>query len=201
MIDMPGFQSDYSHARSTFHVPPRKWWEYSFTLSWLAAEASVLNPYFPGNVPNLNVLVLVRPDIAVDSSRGCGGQLGPEMIATFKRNTRNFILIARAHGIIPVLSTQTIVDDAAGNHRWFRSLERLNQVIRDLATSESVGLIDFALQMPWNPVDYCDPCHLRDTPGGLGRQAQIFAQGLIAMRTIEQAWERRQTDTSGQIHQ
>lgn len=191
MLEMPNFQSDYSHARRTFAVPPPRWWEYSPFLAWWFARESITNPYYPARFVNLNVLIVTIPSIAADPRKGRRGEVEPEMIATFERNTRNFIYVARANGVIPVLSTQSNLDDTPVGGRWIRSIERLNKVTRDIAASESVGMIDIAQLMPWNPVDYYDPSHLRDTPSGLGRQAQIFAQGLINMRAIEQAWERR----------
>jgi len=189
MVEMPGFQSDFSHARRTFTIPPPKRWEYSPFLSWwFSREASLSNLYFPPGFVNLNVPVLVHPEIATDPMKGLHGEMEPRMVAAFERNTRNFLSVARGNGVIPVISTQSFCDDGG---RWTRSLAQLNQVTRDIATSESVGMIDFAQILPWNSEDYYDWSHLTDTPNGLGRQAEIFAQGLINMRAIEQAWEKR----------
>lgn len=191
MLEMFDFQSDFSTARRTFTLPPRKWWEYSPLLSCCFAVGSVTNPYYPARFVNLNTLILTNPMIAMDPRKGRNGEMEPQMVAAFERNTRSFVSIARANQIIPVLSTQTCFDDAPVGGRWIRAIERLNNVSRDIAASESVGLIDFARAMPWNPVDYYDPTHLRDTLGGLERQARLFAEGLIAMRAVEQVWERR----------
>ena len=191
MLEFPGYQSDYSHARRTFSIPPPKFWEYSPLLSRYLARDSVANPYYPAQSADLGAFVITNPILTSDLSKWLRGELTPEMIATFERNTRNFISVARANGVIPVLSTQSNQDDWATGGRWIRSVERMNKVTRDVAASESAGLIDFSQLMPWNPVDYYDSCHLRDTPGGLGRQAELFADGLIKMRAFEQAWEHR----------
>ena len=191
MLEFPGYQSDYSHARRTFSIPPPKFWEYSPLLSRYLARNSVANPYYPAQSADLGAFVITNPALASDTSQWLHGELTPEMIATFERNTRTFISVARANGVIPVLSTQSNQDDWATGGRWIRSVERMNQVTRDVAASESAGLIDFAQLLPWNPVDYYDYCHLRDSPGGLGRQAELFADGLVRMRALEQTWERR----------
>jgi hypothetical protein len=197
MLAAPGFQSDFSHARRTFALPPRKWWEYSPFLSCWFAKNTIHNPYYPARVVNLNVLIVTNPAIVEDPDRGRKGGLEPDMIATFERNTRVFLSIARGNRIVPVLSTQSIRDDPTDRGRWTQAIKRLNKATRDIAKGESVGLIDFAQLMPWNPVDYYDFCHLRDTPGGLGRKARIFADGLIALHAVEQAIAK-QTGRSSQ---
>jgi hypothetical protein len=196
MLAARGFRSDLTHARRTFAVPPRKWWQYSPFLSCCFARNTLNNPYYPARVVNLNLLIVTDPGMFENPENAPGVELEPEMAATFERNTRSFVSIARGNGIIPVVSTQALQDSPGGGGRWTRAMERVNRVTRDVVASESVGLIDLAQLMPWNPVDYYDNCHLKDTPGGLGRQAQIFADGLIAMRAVERTWEGRQEQKS-----
>jgi len=191
MIAFSDFQSDYIHVRRTLGGVPPKWWEYSPLLSYYCARRSVNNPYFPARNVNLNQLIITRPAILWDSRAGRYGEATPAMVAAFERNVHSFVSVARGNGVIPVLSTVVSQDDRDWAGLWFRAYGRINTAIRNVAVRESVDLIDFARLMPWNPTDFYDACHLKDTPGGLGRKAQIFAQALIEMGVVERACERR----------
>jgi len=196
MVEVPGFQSDYSHARHTFCLPPRQWWEFSPFLSFCFARRSLTNRYFPARFANLNWFILKRPSILWDWTQGRHGELEPRMIAAFERNIRNFVYVARGNGVIPVLSTQVFLDRRFD--LWNIAVERLMDVIRDVAKREKVDLVDFARAMSWNPDVFYDACHLRDKPGGLPKKARIFAQTLIEEHVIERAWQRRREQSADQ---
>jgi len=191
MLPRGDFRSDYSHARRTFGPPTRKWWLYSPLLSRLFGRQLGTNLYVPNPNPSLVSMIFTPPDIADRVNRRPRSQLEPPMVAAFERNLRNFISVARANGIIPVLSTQSFIDDTSAGGHWIGAVRRLNAVTLDVAVRESVDAIDFARFLPWNPDDYDDVCHLKDTPGGLGRQAEIFARRLIEGRVLERAWEQQ----------
>jgi len=191
MLSMFDFQSDYTHARRTFTLPQRKLWEWSPLLALLFAKNSMTNPYFPVAEVNLNEMVITCPEILTHPERARHGPLEERMAAVFERNTRSLVSVARANGAIPVLSTQSYQDDTPSKGYWTPAMNRLNAVTLEVAAREAVDVIDFARLFPWNPVDFADKCHLWDSPGGLGRQAELFARGLIERRVIERAWEAR----------
>ncbi len=191
MTEFDNFRSDYSHARQTFALPPPKIWEYSPLLSYLFARDSAVNPYFPPReVVNLNIPIIAQPEAIRHYLGARRREITPAMLAAFERHTRTFVAVARAHDIVPILSTQSTADDTPLGCNWYEQLTKLNEVTRKVAAAERVPLIDFAVLFPYNPVDFYDVMHLVDKPEGLGRMAEIFADAIIRSGAIE--WKASQ---------
>lgn len=194
MVRCLGFQSDYSNARRTLTIPRPALWEYSPFLSYFFAESSLSNPYGFGRAASLADLVFTQPMLYWDYRRGTWNELDRTMLASFERNLRSAVYVARGNGVIPVFATAVIVPYGPENpsgHLMHRAVEDLNRVMRDTATSESVPVIDVARMMPWSREAFADACHLVDGPKGLGRKAEVFADELMRMQLIEQVARRR----------
>jgi lysophospholipase L1-like esterase len=96
-------------------------------------------------------------------------------VATFQRNVRSAIALAHGHGARVILATQPIrlrqaqrESDLRYLEGWLpgleaaaapAELERLNQVLRDLAGDGLAELADVAAEVPWNDEDFGDPLH------------------------------------------
>jgi hypothetical protein len=184
MAAFPGYASDFTHARVTFTLPSRRWWEYSPLLSFLHRGQSLANPFFPAHHYSINHLVLIPPHTPPYPHTPELSGVTPEMLATYRRNLVSLVAVARGHGVIPVLSTQVQQNDVYT--RW------TNEVSRGIAVAGSFALIDFDRAMPWRQVSFSDEIHLYDNERGLGRKARLFAEALIEQRAVERAWARRQ---------
>lgn len=196
MTIMPQFATDYSHARRPFYIDPPKWWEISPFLSYWFAKDSIFNRYFPARHPNVNALITKKPSTVRNYSPRSMRELEPRMLAAYRRNLVSFISVARGNGVLPVISTQVYYDDRGDGGLWYRSIGQISEIVRDVATSESVDLIDFGRDMKWSTDRFFDACHMKDNDKGLGEKARFFADSLIEKRVVERAWERRTTDST-----
>jgi hypothetical protein len=187
---VPGFQSDYSHARRPFVIPPRGFWEWSPALSLLFARRSILNPYFPSREVDLLGIIAAEPG-DVRKAGPKYGALTPEMIAAYERNVGTFVALARGNGVVPVLATEVLYDDRPTSGRLFEAVAAFNDVLRAVARREKVGLIDFDAVMDWNSTAFYDSAHLIDSPAGLGFKGYYFAKSMIDLGAIERVYEAR----------
>jgi lysophospholipase L1-like esterase len=120
-------------------------------------------------------------------------RLAPQAVATFVRNVRSLVGVARAHGARIALVTQTIrirqpprrADDLKYLAQWLPALEpqaapteleRLNQELYALAAEPGVQLVDAATRIPWQDEDFADPLHFSDR--GSERFANFLAGAL-----------------------
>jgi hypothetical protein len=190
MIEAHGFQSDFTHLRCNFRMRDPRWWEWSPLLSFCFAYKMAFNPYFPDRNANLIEMAMVQPEILHDSRVRRIAGLTPEMTAAYERNIRTFLALARGNGVIPVLSTEVFLDDRPQEH-MFESTQTFNDVVRAICRSESVGLIDFDQVMDHSWEAFIDPCHLKDTPEGLGFKGEFFAKEMIRLDVVTEAWEQR----------
>jgi len=179
------YAGDYSHGRHTFGPLGPSTWEYSPLLSLLFAGAtSPRNPYAPNRQADLIRLMHHPWGDMKPLSKAAEQERARQAADVLERNTLAFISIARGNHAIPVISTETSRDD--GNFYW-RVLTGCNERLRTIAARESVALVDFAREMPWNPRAFFDPCHLRDRPDGLELKGKIFADALIRAGVVERA--------------
>ena len=185
---IPGFQSDYTHARHTFGPLEVRPWEYSPLLTLLfGKKTSPFNPYAPNRRVDLVRLTHHPTDDPSQLDRAASRERLRRCIETLERNTASFLALARGHGIVPVLSTMVSHET---DTLYDETLAVWNERVRALAAREHVAMVDFAKTMPWNPQSFYDKIHLRDRPDGLQRKAEIFAAVLIGERVIERAAER-----------
>lgn len=196
MTDFRDFASDYVHARKIFYVPKPALWERSAFLSLLIPGRRTLgNPHRVNRNLELAQLTLTDPDrlkITEDEQRRC---FKPERIDIFDRNMRNFVYVARGHGVAPVLSTM-----AYSEKMGFLGevIGRINDRIRTTAADLDVPCIDYAKQMPWSTEAFADLCHLKDGPNGLERKGKVFAEFLVRNGLLERLAAADKPDGSSQ---
>ena len=122
-------------------------------------------------------------------------RLPAEAVATFERNVRSFIALARGHGAEVLLVTQPIrlrtgrVDEDAAyleqsipgpsGRSAAVEVERLNAVLREVAREEDVALADAAREIGWRDEDFGDPVH--HTRAGAEKLVRFLAPRIDAL--------------------
>jgi lysophospholipase L1-like esterase len=177
------FDRQYEHGHSELLVralgfgrPPLPWRSRSVLLEKLAAAWAR-----PGD-----------PWASLDPGAARHAGLAPAAAATFARNVRSFVGIARSHGARVALVTQAIrirrlqrADDLKYLAQWLpalvpdtapAALDRLNQEVRALRGEEGVQVIDAAARVAWEDEDFADPLHFSDR--GSDRLAGFLAAEL-----------------------
>jgi lysophospholipase L1-like esterase len=124
--------------------------------------------------------------------------------ASYGRNLRTIVGLARAHGFVPVFVTHpstwnSTVDRDARLRHWMRSydgvvyredamdaaLEELNDVVRDLGVELGVPMYDLARALPKSLEFFYDDCHFNAKgarAAGRGLAAFLVQQGLAPAR-------------------
>lgn len=141
-----------------------------------SALLETLNDLLHGPRDPLHVLVRVKRVELGTSSRTA---VPPEAFATFERNIRSLLSIARDHHIAVVLVTQltriraAVADsDKALIGIWIPGLlpaavpgqmQKMNDVLRRLSTSAGPRLVDLTRDSGWQDVDFDDPWHFSAT--------------------------------------
>jgi len=154
-----GFKPDYTHIR-------RAWTETEMsavegflvrhwrTYAWLTRDVRVNQTLTERlYVPNLEELRLPP-----------GDRINEEGIATYLRNLRNIIVVAREAGIEPVLSTfaTCTAKNAPGDADIVRVIERMNVEVRALCAKMSVGCIEVDDVLSEREGLFVDVMHLND---------------------------------------
>ncbi len=144
-----------------YDLPPLRWWQRSVLIEGardlLGRRGDAAELLLP-----TRQAAPVRADIPA------------EAVATFARNVRSFIAVAREHGARVVLVTQTIrvrrahrVDDLSYLAGWLpgldpavaaSQLQRFNDVLRHLGGGQQALLAD-AAAVCWSDEDFADPMH------------------------------------------
>ena len=175
-----GFHTRAMRATNGIDMPRVPWYQHSLLLE--RVRTFVLGP---------QPLVATLPgqtDIVMRDS------IPDEAVRVFERNIRSFIALARAHGASVVLVTQPVrlrAASAEADARWLEpwipglrgnrlpgELERLNNVLRDLASDE-VSVADAARDIAWTDDDFGDPVHYR--PSGSSKLALFIADRVDTM--------------------
>jgi lysophospholipase L1-like esterase len=166
-------QYETPHARmmleaTGFGIQPLPWYQRSLALEWARTIAGV------------PVVVAPAPPPGPPAPRRT--TLSEQGVATFERNVRSFLAVARAHRAKVLLVTQTIRLRERGRsadiqqlERWIPELEgeaavteieRLNDVMRTLADNGDALLADAARDVAWTDRDFADSMHFsRDGEG------------------------------------
>jgi lysophospholipase L1-like esterase len=199
-------QYERGHAEQSvtalgFELDPPRWYERSILVERVRkAIIGLPSPYDKLDTPaDRDGLITVIPPVSV---------------TTFERNLRSFVAVARADGAIVVLVTQPLRVRPASRERdlaylagWVRGLdpesasgelERLNDVLRDLASEEGVRLADAASDIPWTDGDFVDPMHF--SARGSERLAGFLAEivgGLLS--AADHASGERRTEETPQL--
>jgi len=147
-----------------------------------AVYRSVSNPYRSNGSSALAVLTITDPvRLEVGKSRQ-RNYFQPERAAIFERNVRNFVCVARGHGVTPIVSA-IVCSPKAGSIG--QVVERLNESVRSIATSLSVACADLAREGQWKAEAFLDDHRLRDCPDGLERKGRLMADCLIRQHIID----------------
>ena len=165
-----------------FDLPPLPWWQRSLLLE--QARRLFVRQSDPWG--------LLRPPANPGPLRR---EMSPEAIATFARNVRSFIAVAREHGARVVLVTQTIRirrqhrdSDLAYLAGWLPGLDpaaapaqlgRFNDVLRRLGDGRHAVLADAASEVGWTDGDFADPMHF--SAAGSARLAAYLAGRLAPL--------------------
>lgn len=154
-----GFKPDYSHIRRAWtetelsaveHFAVRNW----RTYAWLARDPSVDQTLSARlYVPDLEELRLPP-----------GAPINEEGIATFLRNLRSIVAVARDAGVEPVVSTFATCTskNAPGDADIVRVVERMNAETRRLAAELSIGCIEVDDALSERDELFDDVMHLND---------------------------------------
>jgi lysophospholipase L1-like esterase len=180
------FDSQYEHGHSELTVralgfgrPPLPWPSRSLLLEPLLAAWQRQRPGDPW--------------ASLDPQAPRHAHLAPAAVATFVRNVRSLIGIARAHGAHVALVTQSIriraqqrPADLRYLAQWLPALlpeaapgelDRLSEALRALRGEEGVQLVDAASRMGWQDEDFLDPLHF--SARGSERFADFLAAELL----------------------
>lgn len=183
MARFKNFVSDYTHARKVFYAPKPHVWEHSAVLSLVFPRfRSATNPYRSSTLAQLTLVDPARLNVPEAEQRRC---FDPKRLDIFARNVRNFIYVARGHGVTPVLSTVVI---APSEGFFAEVVGQVNDRLRQTAAQLSVPCIDVAREMPWSQGLFVDTCHPNEK--GLEREGRIFADQIIREGLIEKAGSR-----------
>lgn len=163
-------QYDGGHAEIVqkslgFGVPTPHWWQRSVALERLGDLLSGRSGRRWQPTPFVD-LSTVRPRDA----------LPPEALDVYERNLRSFLALARSRGADVVFATSLLrLRDShaaadAGYIGWWvpwlepraapAAVERMNEVMRRVATEEDVVLADLAADIAWADEDFGDPFHI-----------------------------------------
>jgi lysophospholipase L1-like esterase len=134
-----GFKSDYTHIRRPWTETElsavegflvRHWRTYAWLTRDVRVDQTLTQRLY---VPNLEELRLPP-----------GDPINEEGIATYLRNLRSIIAVAREAGVEPVLSTFATCTskNAPGDADIVRVVERMNAEVRALCAGMSVGCIE-----------------------------------------------------------
>jgi lysophospholipase L1-like esterase len=103
--------------------------------------------------------------------------------AYFERNLRNTLVIAKANGVLPVVSTWVYYLDQQRPDYWRAAVDEHNAIIRRLAQEQGAPLVDLAASLPLN-ADYWSGDGIHMFPPGTREQALIYARFLVKMGLI-----------------
>jgi lysophospholipase L1-like esterase len=139
-----------------------------------------------------NPLQILERLRTIDLGTGTRRTVSPEALAAFARNLRSFAAIARDRGIPVVLVTQ-LARIRAGYEAadktlmgiWIPGLapdavpaqvETMNDVVRSVARSEQLPLVDAARLSGWQDDDFADPWHFATS--GSTRFAKLISEAV-----------------------
>ena len=95
----------------------------------------------------------------------------------FQRNLRNIIAIAKEHEIDVLFATwaySPYFNDYASNLYYIQGFEENNRVVREVAATHDIYLLDFATIMPQEKKYWFDGRHVNEA--GAKKKAELFAE-------------------------
>jgi hypothetical protein len=102
-------------------------------------------------------------------------------LGTLARNLTTIVAVARAHGIVPLLSTFAVRDTAgAGSDGLGPAMKRANDLLRELAAQLEVPIVPAAERLQDKPDLYKDWMHFNDQ--GERRHAEVVLACLAQQK-------------------
>ncbi len=167
------YHGDNSGARTQWHEPPIKWWEYSTALRIISrkldwSEQVRLRDFVdaPTTVENTGA----APVAAL--------QQNPPIY--FQRNLSNMIAVAKENEIKVILATWAYsphFNDYASRDYYQQAYQEHNNIIRKFSDTHNVPVFDFAAVMPQLKKYWADGRHVNE-PGAL-LKAELFAEFIV----------------------
>ncbi|HVS09502.1 MAG TPA: SGNH/GDSL hydrolase family protein [Planctomycetota bacterium] len=175
-IQSEGFLADYSHRYQAWREP------LSPSQRWLARHwrtyARLAVHFEPGQRPGTLAAHTMRPgehERHVPASR----MVIEEGVQVFARNLRTMIVVARAHGIRPMLATFAYCDPLLqpGNLDLSAAVERMNAAVVELGAREGVSVARVAEALGGREDLFADWVH--PNAEGSRLQAEVIARALV----------------------
>jgi len=119
-----------------------------------------------------------RPDPPGDPA----SNLAASDTTAYRRNITSMVVVAKAHGVLPVLVTLALDERFARNEQQpelIVGVEQHNEVTREVAASHGAVLIDLASQFPTNANLFVDSVHLNEA--GCKTKAEIIAADMASL--------------------
>lgn len=104
----------------------------------------------------------------------------------FERNVRNTVVLAKANGVIPVISTWAYYLDQARPDYWRKAVDEQNEILRKIAGEQEVALYDMAANLPLKP-EYWSGDGIHMFLPGTHEQAAQYAKFLVEEQLIPEA--------------
>jgi lysophospholipase L1-like esterase len=170
-----GYRPDYSHVRQSWRTKDISRLE-RFLLKNVRSYAWIARGHDPeeqlGALADY-VFVPKFKDLHVPSDR----EVNARGIATYARNLRHIIRIARAHGIVPVLSTFASCRELQkqADERFLETVSAMNDAMRALAKEEDAPLLDIAPLLDNRRALFDDWMHFNDAGEHAHAQAVVDA--------------------------
>jgi len=173
LIQVGGFQADYSHMRSSWRFP-----ETSPLESALLRHCRLYYRLFKGSYPSLQPARLERL-VYVDATEHphpapSWKGVNTRGVRAYLRNLRNLIAVAQEHGIAPVLTTFAASEEHLVGPGYGDVLAVMNRWVRQMATNKKLPLIELAESLDDQPGLFADYVHMN--ADGFMAQAKLIHQ-------------------------
>lgn len=161
------FQTDYSHALKSWEMARVPFWRYSRLLDMIAAKLG----HPAGRDPHIHSVCWkpMKGAPAANWERSSG--------EAFRGNIITLIAICKAHGIIPVFSSEATDfrnHPVENNDVWVRAVKEHREIIESVAAEQGAGYVDLAGMMS-DQAEYFDDCLHMNRRGNL-----FFAEALAS---------------------
>jgi GDSL-like Lipase/Acylhydrolase family len=101
----------------------------------------------------------------------------------FERNVRNTVILAKANGVVPVLSTWTYYLDQERPDYWRKAVDEHNDILRKIAEEQETPIYDLAANLPLK-TDYWSGDGIHMFLPGTREQAAEYARFLIEQNLL-----------------
>jgi lysophospholipase L1-like esterase len=179
LIQGRGFRSDYTHARSSWRDPRAQVsalesWLIDHVRTWAWASSLLGRGY-----ANMRIQSLVFVEDWKDVLSPPLKEVNQAGVATFLRNVRSLIAVARENGVqvgLMTFATWNQVGDTSSDYQ--PCVDAMNAGLRALASEEGLPIFDVAAAIGGVKENFWDPVHCNEQ--GCERQARAIAEQAAA---------------------